>query len=430
LVACASAALACSEDVQLAHAARQGGDAGASADASHPSQRQPADCASARTELARIGADAGACAPPAAQPFRYALCTCSDATFADAFSTDAFDSTDATGTVSGYAASLGIDGQLVVRGALDAAGTLITTGAGELPIIGSSFHVAGNFESNGNVIMSGGDVQFDRDAWIDGDVLAIGANVRIAGDLVQTPGHTGAETVTIGGSAVAREFEIAPPCACGDDILDIAAAVSEAETENDNDAVEIARDALYALESHDTLALPCGRFVFDGGVISAAPQLSVHARTSIFVDGDLAIAADFQPEFGSAGELDVFVRGDLAISGGVAVGTPSRPAALRFYVAGPAAIAVAGPLAFAAGLYAPRAAVLTSSAQELYGALFVDSYSAVGDQRVHYDRALLPSTDSDDACTSAGMPACTDDLGCVPPMLCTAGQCTSRLAPP
>jgi hypothetical protein len=48
-----------------------------------------------------------------------------------------------------------------------------------------------------------------------------------------------------------------------------------------------------------------------------------------------------------------------------------------------------------------------------------------GDQRVHYDRALLPSTDSDDACVRAGMDACTEDLDCVPLMLCTAGQCTN-----
>lgn len=241
--------------------------------------------------------------------------------------------------------------------------------------------------------------------------------------LFKHPGHAGAESVTIGRSAIAREFELAPPCACGDDILDIAAAVSDAQTENDDDALGIARDALYTRDG--ALTLPCGRFVFDGGVISVASQVSVHAQTSIFIDGDLAIAADFQPELGSAGELDVFVRGDLAISAGVAVGTPSRPAALRFYVAGSGAIAAAGPIAFAAGLYAPRAAVLTSSAQELYGALFVDSYSAVGDQRVHYDAALVPS--ADDACVSSGARTCDDDLDCTAPMLCVTEQCTSGL---
>jgi hypothetical protein len=347
------------------------------------------------------GRDAGAADDDAALPvepppptalFDRGLCVCTSATFEHAFSIDAFDSREGPYTQSQSGASVGVDDQLISTAAVDIRGALTAAGSGILPITTGPFHVEGKFETNSALTITAPEVRFDDDLWVNGDIVTLG-NVRVAGDVYQTAGHTGAEAVSAGGQLHTQDFVVEPPCGCGGrELLDIDAIVAAGASDNDNARLGLTRDALHTAAASGKLELACGRLAFEGGNVVAGSAVDARGHVVLFVSGDLTIAGSFATQLGTDGELDVFVRGNLILLEGAQVGTIARPAALRFYVSGEGDIAVTGPLSFAANLYAPRTNLYLTVDQRSYGALFVKTYQGIADHVMHYDRAVAGIT--------------------------------------
>ena len=341
--------------------------------------------------------------------------------FTGSFAIDALSPRGASQTQGHAAASVGVDGELGATGALDIDGSLIAAGGGPMSIISGDYRIAGNFKTNGDLSVTGGNITFGRDLWVDGDVTAIGV-ASVKGDLHQTPGHS-ASGMMIGGQQLTETFSVPTPCACADDqILDIAAIVAAGTANSHNRDLGLSDDAL-AFVGSGPIDLECGRFAFPGGNIVGATVIRAHGRTALFIDGDLVITGSFGVDLGTSGELDVFVTGDLVLTGAGEVGSQDRPAALRFYVGGSGDIAITGANHFAANLYAPRAAVAVTGADDIYGSFFVGSYFATGAQRMHYDAAILDG--GDDASCKHG---CTVDLECQSPSVCQAGGCVQLMS--
>ncbi len=358
----------------------------------------------------------GTCTKPlASQIFQFGLCTCEDAVFTGSFSIDALSSSAAQ--AQGHAAaSVGVDGQLGATGALEIDGSLIAAGGGPMPIISGDYQIDGNFECSGDLSVTGGNIRFGRDLWVDGDITAIGV-ASVKGDVHLTPGHS-ASGMAIGGQQRTETFSVPIPCACaGDQILDIDAIVAAGKASSHNADLGLGDDALFQVGS-GPIDLECGRFAFPGGDLVGDTLIEAHGRTALFIDGDLVITGSFGVDLGTSGELDVFVTGDLVLTGAGEVGSQARPAALRFYVGGAGDIAITGANHFAANLYAPRAAVTVTGADDIYGSFFVGSYLATGAQRMHYDAAILDNGD-DAGCKHD----CSVDLECESPSVCHAGGC-------
>src|SRR5262249_48662809 len=160
---------------------------------------------------------------------------------------------------------------------------------------------------------------------------------------------------------------LSAPCACGEhDLIDITAAVADAASHNDNATLNLARDALYAGAGAGPLELPCGRFVFDSGTLAGARGLVVNARTGLFIDGDLIVTDQFQPELGANAELDLFVSGNLVLAPNANLGSSAHPGAVHIYAGGTGNFVFGGGASVAANLYAPHTSVYVTQAQALY----------------------------------------------------------------
>jgi hypothetical protein len=353
----------------------------------------------------------------ATQLFQHGLCACRDATFTGAFAIDALDSSPNADPGRTPMASVGINGALLSAGTLDLRGSLVVAGGGLTPITSGTYNIEGNFETRGDVITTGANITFGRDLWVDGDITAVGF-ASVAGDVHQTPGHT-QTGMTVGGTTLTETFTVPDPCACEEhQLLDIAAIVAAGRANSHNAELGLGDDALIRVGLVDALALDCGRFAFAGGFLVGDVRIEAHGRTALFIDGDLAITGSFGVDLGTEGELDVFVTGNLLLTGAGEVGSIARPAALRFYVGGAGDIAITGANRFAANLYAPRAAVFVTGADDIHGAFFVGTYHATGAQFMHYDAAILRD-DGGPGCEEV----CDEDLACGSPQVCEAGSC-------
>ena len=345
--------------------------------------------------------------------FEHGLCSCNDAIFTGNFSIDALDS-GASGRPA--SASVGVNGELTTTGIAEIGGSLIVAGRGMSPITSASYRVDGNFETNSNLVVTGANIEFGRDLWVNGAISVLGFS-SVAGDVYQTPGNpmTG---MSVGGQLFQRSFQIAKPCACGEgDVLDVEAIVEAGVS-----GLGGKPGALFQLGTGGTRELGCGPFAFGPTTIIGINTLKVTGHTALYVDGDLTITGSFGVDVGAFGELDVFVSGNLLITGVGGIGSPARPAAVRFYVGGTGDIALTGSQVFAANLYAPRSRVMVTGVQDLWGSLFVGSYLATGSQRMHYDAAVVRSGGAGKACDTPP-DRCKVDLDCKSPKVCAAGSC-------
>lgn len=326
------------------------------------------------------------------------------------------------------AASVGINGDLTTAGTMDIHGSLIVAGESPLPITSGHYHVDGNFKTNADLSATGADISFGRDLWVNGAITAIGL-VSVDGDVYQSPGHEGADGLSVGGDLFSQDFSIPEPCACAEaDLLDIDAIVAEGLARSHNAEAGVDADDLTQVGS-GPLVLECGRFAFPGGSIVGNTTIEVAGRTALFIDGDLEITGNFGVDLGAEGELDVFVTGNLILTGSAVVGSVERPAALRFYVGGEQDVSITGAMIFAANLYAPRATLIVSGAEHVYGSYFVGDFAAVGVQVMHYDSAVLEDgEDCDDPPPDDG---CEEDRQCREPTVCDAnGRCTPLVTGP
>ena len=369
------------------------------------------------------------CLHPASQLFRRALCTCTDALLGGALIVDALDSERGLGTETGLGAELGVNTQWLSSGPVAVRGGLSVAGSNALPISIAPFSLEGSLHTGGDLVISAAAARIGRELWVRGEILAVVADATIEGDVYQPPGRAGPTGVTIGGKTHRQDFDVDPPCACGDRGPDLHTAISWGRARAADDDLGVPADALYETATRGRLELPCGRIAFAGGSMLQSPLVSVNGRSAVYIDGDLTILASFVPDFGSEGELDLFVSGNLSIAAGVHVGSVDKPGALRIYVAGDGDLFVVQPSRLAAGLFAPGASLFTGGLVEVYGALFVEAAYTGGDLHVHYDRALLRPrrTGPGEACVETTAANCKSDGDCPVPFVCQAQRCSPRL---
>jgi hypothetical protein len=336
----------------------------------------------------------GACASSvAAETFTSALCSCEDSDIAGYLRTRSFRSSSDSLTGASGADQLG--------GSVSVNRDYITAGFAD---VGGSFVVAGSRDiAFGGYLKSGQDVLFNprfdvaglvevgRDAWLASAVRAFG-RVEIGRDLYRSAsaGFQGIALVDVGGAEHTQAVDIEPPCACApEQIIDVAALVAAAESDNDNAAAGLDPDAFDVVVGIGAdIRLPGGRYYVDqvGGLGSVT--LHVGGDTALFVAGDLVTTGLFRVELEPGAELDLFVRDDLVVTGAALFGDPARPAATRIYVGGTGDVAIAGASAFVGNLYAPTANVLIGGVGRVEGSLFGKNIVAAGFLSVGYDESI------------------------------------------
>jgi hypothetical protein len=282
------------------------------------------------------------------------------------------------------------------------------------------YAVDGNVEINSDVLLTGTNILFGRDLWVNGNLFATGS-ASVAGTVFQPANRS--LSGLIGAKKGQQSFQVADPCACGaDQLLDVDAIVAAGKAANHNAAIGLAPPgSQLKLGKDGTLDLDCGRFAFTDVAVLGKSTIKAHGRTALFVDGDLVITGTFNLDLGTKAEMDLFISGNLAITGKASIGSPERPSALRVYVGGTGDIAITGTAALAANLYAPRSKLAVTSAAEWYGSYLVGSYAATDKQTIHYDAAIMDSS-AKDACKPPA-DSCTRDLDCRSTQLCAAGTC-------
>ena len=410
-----------------------------------PSEPREAYCSGTGPALTLPSPSGTLCAGEVAERiFRYAVCACESFEPTGDFRTDSFDS-DGGGMTVDSGGPVGTNGSFGSSSStLDIGGTLTSAGP-TVRLTGTGSRIGGDLRAAGDVSITGsGSVA--RDAVVAGDFAGIG-DVRVARDLHQ-PAGASMSGVTVGGATVEAPVEIASPCQCGDDVLDIDAIVAAARTDNHNADVDLAADAYADLVSTNVIELPCGRFYLDGVGGAGDLTLQVNGRTALYIGGDLRVSGSLNVELGPEGELDVFVAGTLDGTGSMSFGDPMRPAATRVYVGGSGEVSLQGGSAFVGNLYAPRAPISIAGSSDIYGSVFGRRIDSAGSLGVHYDRAILevgedcPDTPPPTCDTCGDCPGgytcgedgacgtrCESDADCCDPLTCDepTGVCTSIL---
>jgi hypothetical protein len=338
-------------------------------------------------DAARVG---DACAESvAAETFTSALCSCENTNVAGYLKTRSFRSSAGPDAPEELGGSVGVNLDYVTAGLAD---------------VGGSFSVAGDRDVRfGGFLKSGEDLRFNpqfdvagvvdvgRDAYLADGVTALG-RVGIGRDLYMEAGarFRGLAFVDVGGERHTEAVDVAAPCACApEQIIDVAALVDAAETDNDNASVGLQDGDLDLVVGIGAeLTLPTGRFYVHqvGGLGSI--KLHVTGKTALFIGDDLLATGLFRVELDPDAEIDIFVRDNLVVTGAALFGDPARPSATRIYVGGTGDVAVAGATAFVGNLYAPTANVLIGGFGKVSGSLFAKNLTAAGFLSVGYDSSI------------------------------------------
>ncbi len=368
----------------------------------------------------------------AEQTFRFALCTCTDGTSMGQLKTGSFDSAQGPfDEPDDSGGAVGINRNLAMPGNIDIGGTTILAGPKGVVLPGVT-KINGDFKVKGPLQFAG-TLDVTRDLHVGGNltnfgVAEIGRDLYLEG-LMVVPGLTSPNGKTIKGPV-----NVDPPCKCApDQILDIPSVVKDARTNNHNNDVALHKDSLKVIIGNVDLELPCGRFYLSSVGGAGKLTLRIHGRTALFIDGNFNLTGDLELDMGDEGELDVFISGNMAITGANDFGQESRPAAVRFYVAGSKDVTITGATGFVGNLYAPRATVILTGATYVYGAIFAGNFLAMGDSGIYYDRDILnagedceedePTTPGDECLPAGG--SCEEDSDCCEPLVCEGSTCQS-----
>jgi hypothetical protein len=332
----------------------------------------------------------GACAARvAAETFTSALCSCEDSNIAGYLRTRSFRSSQGPDAPEELGGSVGINRDYITAGYAD---------------VGGSFTVKGTRDVLfGGVLKSGEDLRFNpafdvagvvevgRDAYLADTVRAFG-RVAIGRDLYMAAGaaFAGIAFVDVGGDEHTEAISFDDPCACApEQIIDVAALVTAAQSDNDNAALGLDPDDFdLVLGIGAELTLPGGRFYVEQIAGVGALTLHVTGKTALFINDDLLATGLFRVELDADAELDIFVRDNLVVTGAALFGDPARPSATRIYVGGTGDIAIAGASAFVGNLYAPTANVLIGGLGRVSGSLFGKNITAAGFLSVGYDSSI------------------------------------------
>jgi len=343
----------------------------------------------------------GACASSvAAEVFTSALCSCEDARIAGYLRTRSFRSSDGPNAPEELGGSVGINRDYDTAGYADIGGSFTVAGSRDVRFAG--YVNVGQDLSFNPAFDVAGVVDIERDAYLASAVRAFG-RVGIGRDLhaAAGAGFRGIALVDVAGEEFTEAVSVAPPCACApEQIIDVAALVDAAATDNDNAAVGLDEDDLNRVVGIGTeLTLPAGRYYVNQLRDIGSLTLHVTGKVVLFVAGDLRATGLFQVDLDPDAELDVFVRDDLVVTGAASFGDSARPAATRIYVGGTGDIAIAGASAFVGNLYAPTADILLGGFGRVDGSLFGKNVTAAGFLSVGYDSSI---TEPGEGCPPVG----------------------------
>lgn len=329
----------------------------------------------------------------AAETFRFGLCAC-DSVYTNAqLRIDAFDSS--LGAYGDQTPS--DDGNLGVNnGPLDLAGKLTVRGSSFVG--GGGMSLTHNSQVTQNLSAYGdlsGQASIGRNAYINGDLAS---GISIGGDLYQPAGATSSGTVN--GSIIHQVIPNILPCPCSEEqILDVAALTSWAQTHNDNDlfgesaggAAAVLDPNLFASGGPAELHLPCGRYYLSTVEQGGGLTLFVEGRAVLFIDGNLN-AGPFAIQVADGAEIDLFVARDVNITASANFGSAEKPSLVRTYIGG--TVSLAASANFAGNIYAPHADIDFGAHGEVYGSLMVNSVSFNAAADIHFDRAIRRASES------------------------------------
>jgi len=339
----------------------------------------------------------GSCASQvAADTFTAAVCSCEDTRVAGYLRTTSFRSRPRAGVPDGAVGSVGVNRDYVTAGYADVSGSFVVAGSSDIAFGG--YLKAGEDVRVNPALDVAGLVEVGRDAFLKSDARVFG-KVEIGRDLYLDPGSdiSGIAVVDVGGQRRSEAVQVDAPCGCTpEEIIDVAALVDAAQTDNDNAAAGLEPDDLSAVVGIGAEAtLPGGRYYLRqlGGVGSLT--LRVTASSALFVEDDLVATGLLRVELAPGAELDVFVRDNLVVTGAAVFGDPERPSATRIYVGGTGDVAIAGASVFVGNLYAPTANILVGGLGRVRGSLFGKSVIAAGFLDLGYDASVR---DGGEAC--------------------------------
>ncbi len=208
--------------------------------------------------------------------------------------------------------------------------------------------------------------------------IVVGGTVRVAG-----------ETMVIGektaGGVGAYQAPGGPPCPCdGQSFFDVATAVSDARTHNDNEQIGQSPEGIAHIGSTEIL-LPSGRFYLDSLQAIGDVQVRATGHTALFIGGSLDVVGQQRFSIAEGASLDLYVAGSVGTVGNVAMGNPDDPTSFRLFVGGGGAgIVSVGDQHFYGYLYAPTAAIDYVGNTVVDGGLFARTLDGVGDLTVRY----------------------------------------------
>lgn len=317
--------------------------------------------------------------------FRHAVCACSALSLSLDLLADGFDSRVAPYAPGGAGGHVGSNVGLDANGVLDVRGDVTVAGA-EGVEAGTELLVAGDLAVAGILGRPSSAIEVGGSAQVGGAVTV--ASLAVTGTLTTAPGATLAGTITAGAQQTA-DVVVPPPCRC-DGVLDVAAVIADHAASNHDADLGLSPDALRDVPGDATLELPCGRFYLDEVHGTAPGTVTIRAtgRTALFIAGNITLQQDLVVEVASGAELDLFIGGSVQVSGALRLGDPTRPRALRLYIASGGSLALSGGAQLAANIFAPAADLAVSAPIDLHGALVVNRLVANAPVALHHDRAV------------------------------------------
>lgn len=321
--------------------------------------------------------------------FRWAMCVCNEAMFTGGggLSTDAFDSNlgpylpGVLGGGVGLNRNLGINGTMDIGGSLWVGGSHDTNfGGGSVKNVAIDLHVGRDVNANSGLTIDG-------HAFVGGNFT--GTSPLTVGETLTIPDSSTVSGAVVYNELIREPVSVDSPCTCDDDALvPILGLVTDRATNNDNDRIGLASDALMS-NAYSRLELPCGNYYLSGINNAGALVIEATGRTALFIDGDisagqLTIIAD--PD----AELDVFVSGSLTTNG-LFFGSPHYPANTRLYIGGPDGIHITSDVRIGGFLYVYPGNIHITQSVDIYGGLFSNNVHITKPVSIHYDRNIQRS---------------------------------------
>jgi hypothetical protein len=295
------------------------------------------------------------CAPTTA--FSYALCTCQDLTQIGFLK---------VGTGPSGDGSVGVDGVSAVANDSQIAGSWVSWGDWRA---GTGAHIGGDLRSAQNLTVAGA-VWVGKNVAVKGDMTGAGF-LDVGGTLAVGGNDVFLGVRTVAGGRAAFDGPTQPPCGCDPATLfDVAGAVAQARTVNDNAARGVPAGAQLDV-GVQRFTLDTGRYYFAGVHNIGAGVLDIRGNVSIYIDGSLDEIGAEAIRIETGASLDLYVSGVVRLVGFSPLGDRQSPSSFRLFVGGSDRVSFsAGLQEFFGSIYAPTSDIAAAGVTLVWGSLF------------------------------------------------------------